>query len=76
MSELNNVISEKIKIAMIKHNNMKLAELARLLHTSAPNLSSKFKRNNINESDLRKIANELGYDVEINLINRENGEKI
>lgn len=76
MSELNNVISEKIKIAMIKDKNMKLSELAKQLNTSAPNLSNKFKRNNINESDLRNIADALGYDVEINLINRENGEKI
>ena len=77
MSEQNtNIIAEKLRIAMVKNNDMKLSELAKLIDCSAPNISNKFKRNNISESDFRSIANALGYNVEITLISRENSERI
>ena len=62
-----NICAEKIKIAMIKENDMKLSKLAKLTSTSSPNISNKLKRNNISETDLRTLAYALGYDVEINL---------
>lgn len=71
-----NIIAEKLRIAMVKHNDMKLSELARLSNTSAPNMSNKFKRNNFSETDFRELAGILGYDVEINLVSKETGEKI
>lgn len=71
-----NVCAEKIKIAMVKENDMKLSTLAKLTFTSAPNLSNKLKRNNISETDLRTLAYALGYDVEITLINRETKERV
>ncbi len=77
MSEQNtNIIAEKLRIAMVKNNDMKLSELAKLIDCSAPNISNKFKRNNFSESDFRSIANALGYNVEITLISRENSERI
>ena len=74
--QINNIAAEKLRIAMVKKNGMKLSELARLTSMSASNASNKFKRNNFSESEIRKFANALGYDVEITLISRESGEKI
>lgn len=76
MSESKNIGAEKLRIAMVKHNDMKLAELARLTSMSAPNISNKFKRNNFNETEFRKFADALGYDVEITLISRDTGDQI
>lgn len=72
----NNIVAEKLRIAMVKNNDMKLSELARLTGMSAPNTSNKFKRNNFNESEMRKFAEALGYDIEITLISKKTGEKI
>ena len=71
-----NVCAEKIKIAMVKENDINLSTLAKLTFTSAPNISNKLKRNNISETDLRALAYALGYDVEINLVKRGTEEKI
>lgn len=76
MAENNNIIAEKIRIAMVKNNDMKLARLSEITTFSAPTLTNKFKKNNFNESDLRQIATALGYDVEISLISKETGERI
>lgn len=72
----NNIIAEKLRIAMVKNNDMKLSQLSKLINCSAPNISNKFKRNNFSESDFREIATALGYDVEITLISKETGERI
>lgn len=71
-----NIIAEKLKIAMVKKNDIKVTELAKMINCSPSNISNKFKRNNFSESDLRTIANALGYDVEISLISKDTGESI
>lgn len=71
-----NVCAEKLRIALIKNNNMTLSKLASLLNCSASNISSKFKRDNFHEAEIREIANLLNYDVEITLVSRETGETI
>ena len=76
MSEYKNIGAEKLRIAMVKNDDMKLAELARLTNMSAPNISNKFKRNNFCETELRKLADTLGYDVELTLVSRDTGEQI
>ena len=77
MSEQNNnVVAEKLRIAMVKNDDMKLSELARLTGMSASNASNKFKRNNFSEADMRKFAEALGYDLEITLISKRTGETI
>lgn len=77
MSEQNNnIVAEKLRIAMVKNNDMKLSELARLTGMSAPNASNKFKRNNFSEAEMRKFATALGYDLEITLVSKETGERI
>jgi len=67
--------AEKIKVIM-KHNNFTMTELANQLNCSRQNLSNKMSRNNFDERELTAIANALGYELEINFINRETGEKI
>ena len=66
---------EKIKVIM-KRNNFTMTELANQLNCSRQNLSNKMSRNNFDERELTAIANALGYELEINFINRETGEKI
>lgn len=67
--------TEKIKVIM-KRNNFTMTELANQLNCSRQNLSNKMSRNNFDERELTAIANALGYELEINFINRETGEKI
>ena len=67
--------AEKIKVIM-KHNNFTMTELANQLNCSRQNLSNKMSRNNFDERELTAIANALGYELEINFINRETSEKI
>lgn len=61
---------------MVKNDDMKLSELARLTGMSASNASNKFKRNNFSEAEMRKFAEALGYDLEITLISKRTGETI
>ena len=67
--------AEKIKVIM-KRNNFTMTELANQFNCSRQNLSNKMSRNNFDERELTAIANALGYELEINFINRETGEKI
>ena len=77
MSEQNNnIVAEKLRIAMVKNDDMKLSELARLTGMSASNASNKFKRNNFSEAEMRKFAEALGYDLEITLISKRTAETI
>ena len=78
MSEQNNnIATEKLKIAMVKHTDItNISKLAKATGMSAPNASNKLSRNDLRESELRKLADALGYDVEITLVSRTTGEKI
>lgn len=78
MSEQNNnIATEKLKIAMVKHTEItNISKLAKATGMSAPNASNKLSRNDLRESELRKLADALGYDVEITLVSRTTGEKI
>jgi len=67
--------SKKIRIAMI-NKNISLNELAEKVETSSQNLNNKFRRDNLSENDIRNMADALGYDVRISLIDRETGEEI
>ena len=78
MSEQNNnIATEKLKIAMVKHTDItNISKLAKATGMSAPNASNKLSRNDLRESELRKLADALGYDVEITLVSRTTGERI
>ena len=78
MSEQNNnIATEKLKIAMVKHTEItNISKLAKATGMSAPNASNKLSRNDLRESELRKLADALGYDVEITLVSKTTGERI
>lgn len=69
-----NIISEKIKIVLLK-KNMSTSQLATLLEVTPQNLYNKFKRDNFSEKELKEIAAALNIEFEINFI-LDNGEKI
>ena len=66
---------EKIKLIRDR-SGLNLGELAEKADTTRQNLNNKFKRNNLYESEIRKLADVMGYDVDIVFINRETGERI
>lgn len=67
-NEISNNAAEKLRIAMVKQNDMKFSELAKKIGCSGSNLTNKFRRNNFCESDLRVIADAIGCDVEITIV--------
>jgi DNA-binding helix-turn-helix protein len=60
----------------MKERGMTLTELAKRLGISLSTLSDKFRRDNFNERDLRKIADVLNCDVEIVFSFRDSDSKI
>ena len=69
-------MAEKIRIALIKRNNMSEAELARKLDTTPQNFNSKMKRDNFTEKELVKIANALDCDFKGEFVDKETGETL
>ena len=67
--------SQKIRIAMLKRN-ISLNELAERLGTSPQNLSGKFRRDNLSEKDMSDIAEVLGCELILNLVDKDTGETI
>ena len=67
---------EKIRILLVKRGNISEAELARRLGTSPQNLSKKFKRDNLSEKDLQKIAEVMGCRYEACFRISDTGEYI
>lgn len=67
---------EKIRILLVKQGNISEAELARRLGTSPQNLSKKFKRDNLSEKDLQKIAEVMGCRYEAGFSISDTGEYI
>lgn len=69
-------MSEKIRILLVKRQNMSEAELARKLELSPQNLNAKMKRDNFTESDLKKIAAALDCTFEATFKLNDTGEVI
>lgn len=68
-------VSQLIRIAMLK-KNISLNELAEKVGTTPQNLSGKFRRDNLSEKDMRDIAEALGCDLQINLVDKVTGVEI
>ena len=62
--------------AIMAARNITVTELARKMGVVPSNLSDKFRRDNFNERDLRKIADVLNCDVEIVFSFRDSDSKI
>ena len=67
--------TEKIKLIRDRAG-LNLWDLAERDGTTRHKLNKKFGRNNFSENEIRKLADVIGYDVEITFINRETGERI
>ena len=67
---------QKIRIACVMRGNITESELARRMGTTPQNFNNKMKRDNFSEKDLQEIAEALGLQVEINVIDPETGAKI
>jgi hypothetical protein len=68
-------MAQKIRILLVKKDNIPEAELARRLHTTPGNFNQKMKRDNFAEKELREIGDVLGCDVKITFIDRQTGEE-
>ena len=68
-------MTQKIRILLVKKDNIPEAELARRLKTAPANLHNKMKRDNFAEKEIREIGDVLGCDVKIMFIDRETGEE-
>ena len=69
------MMSEKIKIAMIKRN-MNGKDLADALGCSTQNIYAHLKKDNWTEEQLRKIGDKLDCDLEISFRLRGTDERI
>ena len=68
--------SERIRILLIKRNNISESELARRLGVSPQNLHGKMKRDNFSEKELREIADVLDCDFNMAFTLRDTGETL
>ena len=68
-------MAQKIRILLVKKDNIAEAELARRLDTTPANLHQKMKRDNFAEKELREIGDVLGCDVKIIFVDRQTGEE-
>lgn len=66
---------EKIRL-LYKKRGFTLEDLAQKTGQQQPNLSNKLRRGDLRESDMRAIAEALGYDLSIDFIDRETGQPI
>jgi len=69
-------MSERIRIMLVKKNNMSEAELARRMDMSPQNFNKKMKRDNFTMCDLEKIAKALECKINISFISNETGTEV
>ena len=69
-------MAQKIRLLLVKKDNISEAELARRLGTVPSNLHNKMKRDNFSEKELRQIGDILGCDVKMSFVDRQTGEEI
>jgi len=69
-------MSERIRILLVKRDNISESELARRLEISPQNLHNKMRRDNFSEKELRQIADALNCDFDMSFTLRDTGEKI
>jgi len=70
------VLSDKIRIVLIKRGNISEAELARRLGESPQNLNARMRRDNFSEKDLQRIANVLDCTLNISFTLNDTKEVI
>lgn len=68
-------LAKKIKIALVK-KDMNQKEFCEKSGRDNGNFTKVLQRDKFKVEELEKIANDLGYDLEINLVDNKTGEKI
>ncbi|MCM1039841.1 MAG: helix-turn-helix transcriptional regulator [Ruminococcus sp.] len=69
-------VREYIKLCCVKRGNMSEAELARRTGQTPQNMNNKYKRNTFKISELERVADALGADLQISFVDRKTGEPI
>ena len=69
-------LTQTIRIALVKRNNISEAELARRIGITPQNLHNKMRRDNFTESDLQAIAVALDCTLDIAFIANDTGERL
>lgn len=69
-------MTEKIRILLVKRNNMSEADLARKMGLSPQNLNNKMKRDNFTEKDLLSIAQALDCTLDISFKMNDTNESV
>ena len=67
-------MAEKIRIMRVKRSNLTERELAARMGDTPQNLNNKMKRDDFKISDLEKIADALGYKLDVRFIDVETGD--
>jgi len=69
-------MTERIRILLVKRDNISESELARRLNISPQNLHNKLKRDNFSEKELEQIAEVLNCDFNAFFTLRDSGEVV
>lgn len=69
-------MTERIRILLVKRDNISESELARRLDISPQNLHNKLKRDNFSEKELEQIAEVLNCDFNTSFTLRDSGEVV
>lgn len=69
-------VREYINLCRVKCGNMSEAELARKTGQTPQNMNNKHKRNTFKVSELERIAEALGAELQISFISKETGKPI
>lgn len=71
----NNIFAKKLKMALVS-KDMTTKSFCEQIGVAPSNFSNKIKNNNFNEAEIRHFCEQIGFDVEITLINKETNERI
>ena len=69
-------VREYINLCRVKKGNMTEAELARRTGQSPQNMNNKYKRNTFKISELERVAEAMGAELNISFIDKETGVPI
>ena len=69
-------VREYIRLCCVKRGNITEAELARRTGQTPQNMNNKYKRGTFKVSELEKVAEALGAELQISFVDKESGRPI
>lgn len=69
-------VREYIRLCCVKRGNITEAELARRTGQTPQNMHNKYKRGTFKVSELEKVAEALGAELQISFVDKETGKPI